>query len=791
MNVLLWYRAVAWPVLMLLVAVLSALEAHPQVIDFVDPPYGSPGERVIINGSGFTGGALTVRFGGPNGARDTTAQATSSSIIWARVPQGATTGPIYVQVGSQSALSLQDFLVLGPGPFITAVVPILGQVNQNITIRGWHLTNLLSVKFAGTTSPGALANANGTEINARVPAGATNGPITVTTSLGSSNTPFSFTVIGPGPYIAGFDPNRGAAGTPVTIDGVQFTQVTNVMFGALRGANLFVQSDIRMVVDAPQGVTTCRIAAQARNGAHTNSAFFYVPPVITGFSPTNGRAATNITIFGTNFTDTISVQIGGLPATLLASTNNNTLLVAAPEGTPSGPVRVNAPAGSAITSSNFSFLPLITGFSPIAGPTGTVVTVSGRNLDEGFVALRFGGVAAPTNSPPLATQIVARVPGGALTGPLSVTTSNGVFTTTNLFYLPATIASFSPSNSAPGSSVVINGVNLLGTTNVTFGGVPAAFTPATVNTQLLARVPTNVVSGPIAVSTPAGTATFGRFHARPIVDGFTPDHGVPGTDVVILGTNFLDASAVTFSGLSAPGFNVVSNGGAILAKVPAGAFTGPIAVTGPAGTGTTVSNFVVDLASDLSIHMESAPGTVFVTSNLVYTITVTNLGPSDASGVEIEDVLPSSLQLLSNLVTQGSITVQTNRVRAQVGNLPATRSATLMLFTAPRNFLGPLQNTASVQGAHQDLQPANNSASATVQVLPLPFLKISPYSPDQWMLSWPLALSDFALQYRAAFGTNPWLNHPTVPNISGTNKFIIEATVSGSKFYRLRGPAPQ
>lgn len=790
MNLCDWCRGVA-RIVFTAGVLLTATEALPQVIDFVEPPFGSPGERVMISGSGFAPGSLIVRFGGPNGPRDTTAQATSPSIIWARVPAGATTGPIYVQVGNQSALSLQDFLVIGLGPFITAVTPTIGPVNQLVTISGWHLTNLTSVKFGGKECTDELPNANGTQITARVPAGATNGPISVTTTFGSSNTPFSFVVIGAGPYIAGFSPNKGAAGTPVFVEGAQFSQVTNVLFGKLKGNNLFVQSDMTLLVDAPQGVITSHLVAEGRNGKHTNSAYFYVPPVITGFSPTNGRAGTNLTILGTNFTDTISVLIGGKPATVLAATNNNMLIVAAPEGGPSGPVRVNAPAGAAITTSNFNFQPVITGFTPMAGPTGTVFTVTGHNLNEGFVALKLGGMTAPTNAPAQPDQIVAKVPPGAFTGPLSLTTSNGVFATTNLFYLPPEITSFSPTNTAPGTTVTLKGINFLGTTNVTFGGVPAAFVPATVNTQLVATVPTNVVTGPLGVMTPGGTATFGRFYAKPIVQGFLPTNGLPGTEVMILGTNFLDATAVTFNGLAAPGFTVVSNGAAIMVDVPSGAFTGKIAVTGPAGTATSSADFVIDLASDLAVHMTVAPHNLFVTSNLVYTITVTNFGPSDATGVVIEDALPSALRLLSNLVTQGGITIQSNRVRGAIGNLQAGRSASMKLYAAPQNFVGMLENSATVQGTHQDLNPANDAASASVQVLPLPILRMSRYSPSQWMLSWPIALGEFALQSRAAFGTNNWANHQTTPTVSGTNKFVIEATVDDSRFYRLRGPAPE
>lgn len=769
-----------------LLVLLSVLTTPAQVIDSMDPPYGSPGERVMIYGGGFAPGTLTVKFGGADGVRDTTAQATSASVIYARVPSGAKSGPVYVQVGTKSTLSLQDFQVVGLGPLITGFLPVAGPVNQNVTIFGWHLTNLVSVKFGGKNSTSFVANANGSQINARVPAGATNGPITVTTTYGTSNSVSSFTVIGEGPYITGFSPLRGTPGTTVSIEGVQFSQVTNVTFGGIKAANIFVQSDIQIYADAPPTVVSSRIAVHGLKGSHTNETYFHVPPAITSFSPSSGRAGTNITIRGTNFLDTMSVTIGGVPATIVAATNNTVLVVTAPEGAASGPVRVNAPAGAEITSSNFNYQPLITGFNPVAGPVGTTVSVTGRNLNEGFVSFTVGGAASTTNAPASAGNVSVRVGSAALTGPLSVTTTNGTFTTTNLFYLPPSLTGFTSTNSPPGTPMTLRGLNLLGTTNVTFGGVPASFTPATVNTQIIATVPAGVMTGPIAVTTPAGTASFGRFYGKPAIDSFSPANGLPGTSVVIQGTNFLDATEVAFNGVPTPGLTVVSNGGAILVQVPQGAFTGPVSVKGPAGTTTSAAHFVVDLASDLVLGITAVPNPVFVSSNLVYTMMVTNLGPSDCPAVTLENHLPAELKLVSHIISQGSVSVQSNRVVAQFGAIQKTKTANLRLTVEPQSVVGLVGNSASVEGSLQDPDPANNSASTGVQVLPLPRLEMAPYSAGQWMISWPLMLSNYALQYRGTFTANNWSNLATTPIVAGTNRFVVEPTANGVRFYRLR-----
>jgi uncharacterized protein (TIGR03437 family) len=70
------------------------------------------------------------------------------------------------------------------------------------------------------------------------------------------------------------------------------------------------------------------------------------------------------------------------------------------------------------------------------------------------------------------------------------------------------ITSFSPTSGAPGTSVTITGSHFEGATSVTFGGVSASFMVHS-GTEIMATVPTGAASGPIVVSTPAGTGSSG------------------------------------------------------------------------------------------------------------------------------------------------------------------------------------------------------------------------------------------------------------------------------------------
>lgn len=83
----------------------------------------------------------------------------------------------------------------------------------------------------------------------------------------------------------------------------------------------------------------------------------------------------------------------------------------------------------------------------------------------------------------------------------------------------------------------------------------------------------------------------GQTNPPPAVFAFSPVTGASGTNVIIKGTNFTAATAVTFSGVSAA--FIVNSNSQITAIVPANDNTGLISVTTPGGTAVSTNNFVV------------------------------------------------------------------------------------------------------------------------------------------------------------------------------------------------------
>jgi uncharacterized repeat protein (TIGR01451 family) len=140
-------------------------------------------------------------------------------------------------------------------------------------------------------------------------------------------------------------------------------------------------------------------------------------------------------------------------------------------------------------------------------------------------------------------------------------------------------------------------------------------------------------------------------------------------------------------------------------------------------TATATTSVTPAPSTDLSIAKSDAPDPVFSGNNLTYTITVNNLGPNTANGVEVSDPLPGGTTFVSCVASQGSCTgpaVGLNgTVRALLGTITSAGSATVTIVvnvSAPGN--STLTNSATVLSATPDSNATNNSASATTTVSP-------------------------------------------------------------------------
>jgi Domain of unknown function DUF11 len=687
-------------------------------------------------------------------------------------------------------------------PYISYFSPPLASAGDmayfDIKIHGsGFATNGLVVKFHNVLVHDAYVAASDL-INAHFASNTPLGPckITVTVNGKTATSATDFLVIGPGPVVTDFFPTSGQAGTQVTIQGVHFVStyypINNISFNGVNASTPSDLNDNQIIVTVPAGVTTGPIVVRSSLGAFStitntlsSSTNFFVPPTLTSFSPSSGRAGTNVTLTGKNFIGASAVSFGGVPASFSPPTNNTTLYATVPANAVSGTIQVTTPAGPPATKSGFLVPPTIYNFTPTNGSPGTTVTVNGANFNGTGFSVKFGNVTASSHSTPSFSQFTVTVPNGATNAPLTVGTTDGSHTSSQVFYLPPQITGFTPANAAPGTSIQLTGQNLLGATAVTFTGTSAVPVNGTNNTSLWVSVPAGVITGPITVATPGGTAGSGTqlFYGAPVINSFNPMAGLAGTNVSLLGTNFLGASAVKFNGVSAPTVSVINNG-QINTTVPNGATTGPLAVVGPAGTAVSAGTFTLS-ASDLAVGVTAAPDPVFVGAELVYTITVTNNGAFAVPNVMLTNTLPASVNLKTSGTSQGTLDTNVNPILGTLGTINGGAIATVTLKVAPQSA-GNITDTLSVGGNFPDPVSSNNSTSVSTTVSAGPLLSISGLT-NRVQVFWPAALGNFTLQFKGALNeTSNWSNVPTPPVLANGSNVVVEPRTNPSRYYRLK-----
>ena len=138
-----------------------------------------------------------------------------------------------------------------------------------------------------------------------------------------------------------------------------------------------------------------------------------------------------------------------------------------------------------------------------SGKVASTVQILGSGF-TGTTAVKFNGTAA-TFTVVSDTYMTAKVPAGATTGFVNVTTPGGTFASMSKFLVIPKVLSFNPTSGSVGTSVVITGNSFTGATKVTFGGVAATTFSVDSDSQITATVPTGAVTGKVGVTTAGGT----------------------------------------------------------------------------------------------------------------------------------------------------------------------------------------------------------------------------------------------------------------------------------------------
>jgi cytochrome c peroxidase len=238
-------------------------------------------------------------------------------------PGAAFSGPINTAAIGPTATD--DIIAFLEGISFSPFTPTFGPVGTGVTITGTTFIGATAVSFNGVAASFTVSP-SGT-ITTTVPAGATTGPITVTTpGSGPVKTTTRFTVT---PGITSFAPASGGVGTGVTITGTNFTGATAVLFGGV-AATFTVSNPGTITTTVPAGATTSAITVTTLDGSAISAASFTVTvlPFTLASTPSSqtltAGASTSYTVTisrAAGFTDNLTFSVGVLPPASTASFN--------------------------------------------------------------------------------------------------------------------------------------------------------------------------------------------------------------------------------------------------------------------------------------------------------------------------------------------------------------------------------------------------------------------------------------------------------------------------------------
>jgi uncharacterized repeat protein (TIGR01451 family) len=159
---------------------------------------------------------------------------------------------------------------------------------------------------------------------------------------------------------------------------------------------------------------------------------------------------------------------------------------------------------------------------------------------------------------------------------------------------------------------------------------------------------------------------------------------------------------------------------------------GPTANDPNTANNTATSTTVVTspTQADVSIVKTASPEPVNQSTNLTYTLQVTNNGPAVAQGVTVSDPLPSQITFVNVVATQGTCTQSAGTVSCNIGTLSVGGLASISINVSAATFSSGgtpcatingvpyvVCNTATVASTTSDPNLTNNSsiANSTIQ----------------------------------------------------------------------------
>ncbi|BAV33895.1 hypothetical protein SCL_1590 [Sulfuricaulis limicola] len=258
----------------------------PPVISSFAPTNGPVGTSVSVNGSNFCAGACNLTQIKLNGTLITPSSLFPGVILFT-IPSGVTSGKFTVTTPAGTVTSKGAFYL---PPAIFYFTPAIAAVGTSVSIYGSNFcyskcgyynpaNNETQVTLNGVSITPTMVFPGFIEFT--LPAGATSGKFTITTSGGTITSTGWFNVQGP-PTIDYFNPPSGPVGTLVTMGGSYFCGVPCSIMPEVKlnstPVNLWTVFPGYMQFTIPVGATTGKFTVTTPVGTKTSGGTFTVTP---------------------------------------------------------------------------------------------------------------------------------------------------------------------------------------------------------------------------------------------------------------------------------------------------------------------------------------------------------------------------------------------------------------------------------------------------------------------------------------------------------------------------------
>ena len=469
------------------------------------------------------------------------------------------------------------------------------------------------------------------------------------------------------------------------------------------------------------------------------------------------------------FTNTATVASTETPTLELNKSNNVATVIADVRGIADVTLAQSGPA-SVLVTSNITYT---IGITNKGGSTATsIVVTDSLPASVSFVsATNTSGTCSNINGI-VVCHVNSLINGGGARITI-VGTANASGTVTNIPVVTAYETDLLPANNSVALQTVVNPIANL-SLGMTGPGLPAYAGNNLVYTMRVTNLGPSSASGVFLTNPLPAGATFISATSSPGTTNLSP--GLVIFNIGSLANNATATATLTVR-FAIPG------------EVTNSATVGASSADPSTANNSAAVTTVLSAASDLAVSQIVAPTSAFVSSNITFSVTVTNRGPSLAGNVMITDTLPAGFTLVSAQWNQGSWAQNQDGVLVFTANSLANGASATASIVARPFINGVFTNIASVSGGG-DLITSNNTTTATVTINDnpsVPLLRIT-RTEDFVVLSWSINAQNFFLQAKADLSTNSvWTDVTNTPVQVGNRWHVTNSISGGLKYYRLRG----